>query len=322
MADNDGYNQHNDMNEYNEQGNNDHNDKENYSMNEQGLMDQDEHQKEMNGSGDSSGKRETVNTTKRDDDERKLFIGGISWETTESDLKTYLAKYGNVVDINIKTDPHTGKSRGFGFVLFDSVQGVDNVLIATGPHVVNGKQIDPKRAKSRPGRELLRKVFIGGMDPATTEEEIRNVFVKYGAIEKIEQPFDKVRNQKRNFCFLTFDSPDIVQDICKNSKILIKGKECDVKKATPSNKNANQPPQMTYNQQNPPWNPYSAYYQGYANYGNYDYGGYYPNANFDYYQGYYGQPQVPPAPLAHQGNGGKAKRGASGHASNYHPYSQ
>lgn len=52
-------------------------------------------------------------------------------------------------------------------------------------------------------------------------------------IEEIELPFDKQKNQRRQFCFITFESEEVVDEICKNPKQKIGNKDCDVKKATP-----------------------------------------------------------------------------------------
>lgn len=46
----------------------------------------------------------------------KLFVGGISWNTTEDTLKAYFEKVGKVVEVRILKDKYTGKSRGYGFV--------------------------------------------------------------------------------------------------------------------------------------------------------------------------------------------------------------
>ncbi|XP_059662856.1 uncharacterized protein LOC132308698 isoform X1 [Cornus florida] len=66
---------------------------------------------------------------------KKIFVGGIPTSVTEDELKSFFSKYGKVVEHEIIRDHATSRSRGFGFIVFDSEQEVDNM-------VANGNMID------------------------------------------------------------------------------------------------------------------------------------------------------------------------------------
>jgi squid-like protein len=161
------------------------------------------------------------------DEERKLFVGGLSWETTEKELREYFSKFGDIESVNIKTDSNTGRSRGFSFIVFKNADSLDKVF-EISDHVINNKKVDPKKAKLRPG-----KIFVGGLTPEMTDDDIKSHFAQFGTITLTEMPFDKVKNQRKGFCFITFESDQMINEIVKNPKQMIKGKMVDVKKATP-----------------------------------------------------------------------------------------
>ncbi|ELT93758.1 hypothetical protein CAPTEDRAFT_170758 [Capitella teleta] len=152
-----------------------------------------------------------------DEESRKIFVGGLSWETTVKDMKDYFSKFGEVTDATLKTDQNTGRSRGFGFVTFVDSTCVNRVIEQT-QHTLHGKNIDPKRAKARPGREPVKKIFVGGLDPEVPEDEIRQHFSKYGKVEEVELPFDRSKNQRRFFCFVSFDTGEAVDALCQESE--------------------------------------------------------------------------------------------------------
>ncbi|MEE6460156.1 hypothetical protein FKM82_000870 [Ascaphus truei] len=145
-------------------------------------------------------------------EEMKMFIGGLSWDTTKKDLKDYFCKFGEVVDCTLKLDPITGRSRGFGFVLFKEADGVDKVM-EYKDHKLNGKVIDPKRAKAMKTKEPIKKIFVGGLSPDTPEDKIREYFGAFGEVEAIELPMDNKTNKRRGFCFITFKEEEPVKKI-------------------------------------------------------------------------------------------------------------
>lgn len=159
------------------------------------------------------------------DEDKKLFVGGLTLETTEKELQEYFGQFGVIQNVTIKVNPQTGKSKGFAFVLFNSAEIVEQVL-SQKEHVINGKTVDAKKAKAKPG-----KIFVGGITPDLTDDDIKTYFSQFGSITQVEMPFDKTKNQRKGFCFITFENDAIVRELLKKPKQTIKDKQVDVKKA-------------------------------------------------------------------------------------------
>ena len=154
-------------------------------------------------------------------------MGGLSWETKEPQLKEYFEKFGEIESINLKLDPMTGRSRCFAFLVFKERSSIEQVL-GSGDHAINSKKIDVKRARAKPG-----KIFIGGLTPEMSDDEIKNYFSQFGTVTECEMPFDKTKNQRKNFCFVTFEREETMKEVLKVPKQKIGEVEVDVKKATP-----------------------------------------------------------------------------------------
>ena len=60
---------------------------------------------------------------------RKIFVGGLAPEVTEKDLLEYFSKFGPVKDSVVMIDRKTSRSRGFGFVTFDSDDALNTVSL-------------------------------------------------------------------------------------------------------------------------------------------------------------------------------------------------
>ena len=59
-----------------------------------------------------------------DDIEGKIFVGGLSWQTTEASLRFYFEKFGELTDAAIMIDKRTGQPRGFGFITMKDPVGM------------------------------------------------------------------------------------------------------------------------------------------------------------------------------------------------------
>ncbi|XP_032234995.1 heterogeneous nuclear ribonucleoprotein A/B isoform X2 [Nematostella vectensis] len=172
----------------------------------------------------------------KDDDIGKLFVGGLSYETTKESLKEYFSKYGELVGVDIKMDALTGRPRGFAFVQFKHQSEADAVLNQVDPHVLDGRTIDPKPAApiGKPPHLRVKKIFVGGLKPETSDEKIREYFGKaYAPVKEIEYITEHSSNRRRGFCFVSFDSEDTVDKICETQFHNIEGNKVEVKRALP-----------------------------------------------------------------------------------------
>uniref|UniRef100_A0A8C5C716 Heteroous nuclear ribonucleoprotein A3 n=1 Tax=Gadus morhua TaxID=8049 RepID=A0A8C5C716_GADMO len=167
---------------------------------------------------------------------RKLFIGGLSFETTEESLRAHFEQWGTLTDCVVMRDPNSKRSRGFGFVTYSNGSEVDEAMSAR-PHKVDGRVVEPKRAVSRedscrPGAHLtVKKIFVGGIKEDTEEYHIQEYFEKYGRIECVEIMEERSTGKRRGFCFVTFDDHDTVDKIVVQKYHTINSYNCEVRKA-------------------------------------------------------------------------------------------
>ncbi|KAG5559148.1 hypothetical protein RHGRI_008912 [Rhododendron griersonianum] len=82
-------------------------------------------------------------------DPKKIFVGGIPRTVTEDKFKEFFSAYGTVLWHEIIRDLDSGLPRGFGFVVFDSAQVVDNILINGNYIDMEGTKVEIKRAQPK-----------------------------------------------------------------------------------------------------------------------------------------------------------------------------
>jgi RNA recognition motif-containing protein len=87
---------------------------------------------------------------------KKLFVGNLSFQTSENDITNTFAPYGTVESVQIITDRDTGRSKGFGFVVMDE-EGANKAAAE-----LNGSQVDGRALTVNEAKPMVKRDFGGG----------------------------------------------------------------------------------------------------------------------------------------------------------------
>jgi cold-inducible RNA-binding protein len=82
----------------------------------------------------------------------KLFVGNLSFNTTENDLQDAFAAHGTVVETNLMMDRATGRPRGFGFVTMSTQEEAEKAIQALNGASVDGRALTVNAARPREDR--------------------------------------------------------------------------------------------------------------------------------------------------------------------------
>ncbi len=82
----------------------------------------------------------------------KLFVGNLSFQTTENDLQDAFAQHGTVVEANLMMDRMSGRPRGFGFVTMSSPEEAQKAIEALNGKEVGGRALTVNVARPREER--------------------------------------------------------------------------------------------------------------------------------------------------------------------------
>jgi len=155
----------------------------------------------------------------------KVFCGNLTRETDDLDFKDYFEKYGELTDYIVMKTGNSKRNRGFGFVSFKDEEAREKVL-ADCPHTLNGQEINVQSAEGKerekppedlsakgdPESEIMRKIYVGGLEMETVEEAVRSYFEKYGTIEELTMFKDS--DKKKVHVFVQYDKSESV-DKCQ-----------------------------------------------------------------------------------------------------------
>lgn len=195
------------------------------------------------------------NATMSSYDSHTVYVGGLSYDATEDDVRDHFSQCGSVLSVRMPTFPDSGRSKGLAFVEFDGQAGVDAALQLADTNfmgrtirvdVARGKgnsgdrpsrgrrEFSPDRSSNRrqfgsPTRrdpsEPSETVFVGNLAWSATEDDLRSHFESCGDIVDVRLPEDRYSGRKKGFGYVTFDSVEAAQKALEMNGSEIAGRQ-------------------------------------------------------------------------------------------------
>ena len=81
---------------------------------------------------------------------KNLFVGNLSFQTTESELQALFEQFGEITRVQIMTDRDTGRSRGFAFVEMTSDEAAAKAIEALNGKELGGRALNVNEARPKP----------------------------------------------------------------------------------------------------------------------------------------------------------------------------
>jgi len=155
---------------------------------------------------------EVEKVAQQDTAHRKLFVRGLPWEFTKEALSAAFATFGEIEEANVVTDKATGKTKGYGFLLFKDMDSAYNAL-GKGTMNIQGRTVhlnlaalrmNPTQTTQDTADTTMRKVFIRGLAREWTADDIKTFLSQYGEIEEANVAMDKESGQNKGYGFVTY----------------------------------------------------------------------------------------------------------------------
>jgi len=215
--------------------------------------------------------------------QHKIFVGGLSQVTTKESMQEYFSPYG-VCECVVMLDKETGRSRGFGFVTFESQEAVLATLSVQG-HVVDGKQTECKAceeaSQSRQMGQMMQqypaqqysaqqypaavpaqanhnssyeatRIFVGGLPQTCDSNRLGEYFSQFGNVTETKVHIDPATNRNKGFGYVSFDSPHSVEMTLASGRNLqidekwVEVKRCEAKSGSGKGSGVGFPPAASF----------------------------------------------------------------------------
>ncbi|KAK6144117.1 hypothetical protein DH2020_020937 [Rehmannia glutinosa] len=155
-----------------------------------------------------------------DPSHRKIFVHGLGWEATAETITSAFGKYGEIEDCKVVKDKVTGKSKGYGFILFKHRGGARRAL-KEPQKLIEGRMTSCQLASAGPVRAppapvvatvsapnvseyTQRKIYVSNVSAELEPKKLLDFFSTFGEIEEGPLGLDKQTGKPRGFCLFVY----------------------------------------------------------------------------------------------------------------------
>ncbi|KAK1317789.1 Heterogeneous nuclear ribonucleoprotein 1 [Acorus calamus] len=146
---------------------------------------------------------------------RKIFVHGLGWDTTAETLAEAFRGYGEIEDCNAVRDKVSGKSKGYGFILFKTRVGARRALLEPQKKIGNRMTAcqlasagpAPTQPPALPVSEhTQKKIYVSNVSADLDPQKLLQFFSKYGEIEEGPLGMDKQTGKPKGFALFVYKS--------------------------------------------------------------------------------------------------------------------
>ncbi|WCJ27179.1 RNA-binding (RRM/RBD/RNP motifs) family protein [Euphorbia peplus] len=182
---------------------------------------------------------------------RKLFIRGLSSDTTSETLHSLFSSYGDLEEAIVIFDKTTAKSKGYGFITFKHVDGA-LIALKEPSKKIDGRMTVSHLASAGQFRQgggkadvSMRKIYVGNVPYNIPSQKLLGFFLTYGEIEEGPLGFDKVTGKSKGFAFFIYKNEEAARAAVADPEKVIDGQKVICKMAADNNNNNNNKGVMT-----------------------------------------------------------------------------
>lgn len=159
-----------------------------------------------------------ANAVTSSEETKSIFVGRLSWNVDNDWLAQEFAECGEVESAHVQMDRNTGRSRGFGYVHFKTVDAVEKALALNGKEI-DGRPINVDKSNPPDKKASAEKraqafgdgqnppsavVFVGNLSFSVDEDTLWETFGEHGDVKNVRVPTDRDTGKPKGFAYVEF----------------------------------------------------------------------------------------------------------------------